>query len=224
MPATFDWILAALGSTVLTSAAVVVIVKTLVKPIWAALNSYSSGYAQQKASIDARFSQIEKLIEEQKQIARAVETIKHELAAEAKGRDNRWEFRKEIYVNLVTSITDCTAALGRLHEIKTLFPEGTQSANALWQGRMDEYHAVFKTASASFVRYLHLAPLAATHKVRRILTELDRQLPPLFSLNPQHAVSLDVLRLFNDARDAIEVAAYDDLWGTPGSSTEPTTH
>ena len=81
--------------------------KWLVKRITAALDSYTTAYLQQKAAIDARIERLEQLAEEQARLTRTVESIKDEIAAQAKIRDNRWEFRKEVYTNLIRLAVEC---------------------------------------------------------------------------------------------------------------------
>ena len=49
--------------------------------------------------IDARIERIEKMAEEQAYLTRTVESIKADIAAQVKSRDNRWAFRKDVYLN-----------------------------------------------------------------------------------------------------------------------------
>ena len=71
--------------------------KWLLKQIAAAMNSYVTAYAQETGKIDARIKHLEKLADEQAHLTRTVEIIKDEIAAQAKSRDNRWEFQKDVY-------------------------------------------------------------------------------------------------------------------------------
>src|ERR1022692_655263 len=101
-----DWLIFLLklgGFGAVLVLALIVMGKWLLKQIAAALNSYVTAYAQETAKIDARIKHLEKLAEEQARLTRTVESIKDQFAAQAKSRDNRWAFRKEIYVHLVNA-------------------------------------------------------------------------------------------------------------------------
>jgi 3-methyladenine DNA glycosylase/8-oxoguanine DNA glycosylase len=82
-----------------------------------------TAYAQETAKIDTRIKHLEKLAEEQARLTRTVESIKDEIAAQAKSRDNRWAFRKEVYVNLIIATTDmltgCSALLNSIDKQAT---------------------------------------------------------------------------------------------------------
>ena len=89
-----DWLLTLL-TQIGSIGAVSLIVKSLLKPISTALNSYAAGYANQTASIDARFANLERLAEEQAHITRTVETIRDEISMQAKSRDNKVLVQRE---------------------------------------------------------------------------------------------------------------------------------
>jgi len=185
----------------------------LLKRITATLDSYTTAYLQQKAAIDARVANLEKLAEEQARLTTTVETIRDDIAAEAKRRDNRWEFRKTVYVNLLTSISDVISALAQLNELQVQFP--TNVANPDSRKLLEEHRSTFRSASATFIRYAALAPLAIADSVLPITMVLDKQLPAFFLSNPQQATSmLSVIANFNAARDALQKAGREDLWGT----------
>jgi hypothetical protein len=91
------------GTGAVIAVALFVMGKWLLTKITAALNAYVVAYAQETAKIDARIERLEKLAEEQARLTRTVEGIKDEIATQAKSRDNRWAFRKDVYVNLITA-------------------------------------------------------------------------------------------------------------------------
>src|SRR5262249_40830388 len=80
--------------------------KWLMRQITAALNSYVTAYAQEGGKIDSRIERLEKLVQEQAALTRTIESIKDEIAAAGKSRDNRWEFRKDVYSNLIIATSD----------------------------------------------------------------------------------------------------------------------
>src|ERR1022692_2552736 len=101
--------------------------KWLLKQIIAALNSYVTAYAQETAKIDARIERLEKLAEEQARLTRTVESIKDEIAAQAKSRDNRWAFRKEIYCGLIMGIEQSLSqSVSACNDVQPLSPEAKE--------------------------------------------------------------------------------------------------
>jgi uncharacterized protein HemX len=103
-----DWLIHLLlqfgGTAALLAAAGFGIGKWLWGKIDKTLESFTTAYANGQAAIDVRIRNLEKLAEEQARLTRTIEGIKDEIAAQAKSRDNRWAFRKEIYCGLITGI------------------------------------------------------------------------------------------------------------------------
>lgn len=62
--------------------------EVLTETVWTTLNSYATTYANSQASIDVRMRNLDKLAEELACLTRTVESIKAELAAQAKIRDS----------------------------------------------------------------------------------------------------------------------------------------
>ena len=87
------------GIGAVLAVALFIIGRWLLNQITAALNSFVTAYAQETAEIDARIERIEKMAEEQAYLTRTVESIKADIAAQVKSRDNRWAFRKDVYLN-----------------------------------------------------------------------------------------------------------------------------
>jgi hypothetical protein len=109
-----DWLvpLVQIGGTgAVIAFALFIMGKWLLDRITAALNSYVAAYAQETAKIDTRIEHLEKLAEEQARLTRTVEGIKDEIAAAAKSRDNRWEFRKSMYIGLITAMEQILSLL-----------------------------------------------------------------------------------------------------------------
>jgi hypothetical protein len=105
-----DWLIHFLiqfgGYVAVLALALILMGKWLWRKINAALESYTTAYFNGQAAIDVRIRNLEKLAEEQATLTRTVEGIKGEFAAQAKSRDNRWEFRKDVYVNLIKLLSD----------------------------------------------------------------------------------------------------------------------
>jgi hypothetical protein len=219
-----EWLIALLqvgGFGAVLLLALLVTGKWLLKKINAALDSYTTAYLHQKAAIDARIASLEKLVAEQARLTRAVESIKDEIAAKAKSRDNQWEFRKDVYVNLLTSITDVISALAQLHDLQVQFPVKLANPDGDLQKTLEDHRTTFRSASATFNRYAALAPLAIADSVLSVTMALDKQLPAFFLSNPERATSLlNAIANFNTARYALQVAGRKDLWDTLETQTE----
>jgi hypothetical protein len=194
--------------------------KWLIKRITAALDSYTAAYLQQKAAIDARIASLEGLAEEQARLTRTVEGIKDEIAAQAKSRDNRWAFRKDVYVNLINATTDLIrfyadfrltlmAAAAMDHND----PEATRHFD---QERVEHWNQ-FRTVTDTLMRHLHLARLATADEVFPALEQTTKDLltaTDLYSLTPE-ALTSRIMSYF-DLRTRLCDAGRKDLWGTPG--------
>jgi hypothetical protein len=196
----------------------------LLKRITAALDSYTTAYLQQKAAIDARIANLEKLAEEQARLTRTVESIKDEIAAQAKSRDNRWEFRKEVYVNLITATSGLIRAWSgvatNMSEASRLKHEQIPLTDLRMAGVIKRLNSDIDDQVAHgnvFATYVSLSPLAIAEDVVPLVTstwerfkELDLSSPELIAANmPEKQKTLgELLR-------ALQAAGRKDLWGTP---------
>ncbi len=203
------------GSTLLTGAAVIAIGKVLLKSLRKTLEAYATSYAQQKASIDARIANLEKLTEEQARLTRTIESIKDEIAAEAKSRDDRWGFKKEVYTNLINTTTDMISLLaGYFHldlslEEQDAPPEVIETE--LTQALSEDGEAL-DTLVAAFERYAHLAPLATADSVTPLVLASADQLSESFNA-PNAVVLAKLLANFIALRRSLQTAGRKDLWG-----------
>ena len=196
----------------------------LLKRINAALDSYTTAYFKQKAAIDARIANLEKLAEEQARLTRTVESIKDEIAAQAKSRDNRWEFRKEVYVNLITATSGLIRAWSgvatNMSEASRLKHEQIPLTDLRMAGVIKRLNSDIDDQVAHgnvFATYVSLSPLAIAEDVVPLVTstwerfkELDLSSPELIAANmPENQKTLgELLR-------KLQAAGRKDLWGTP---------
>jgi hypothetical protein len=109
-----------LGGTGAVLLAVVVMGRWLRSKNNTALDSYMTAYGQESARIDARIQHLEKLVEEQARFARTVETIKDDIGAQRKLHDNRWGFRKDVYVRLIDSVVDLIGVYSRVLSLRAI--------------------------------------------------------------------------------------------------------
>jgi hypothetical protein len=183
----------------------------ILKRINAALDSYVTAYAQETAKIDARIERIEKLAEEQARLTRTVERIKDEIAAQAKSRDNRWAFRKEVYVNLINSITDFIEVYSRIGK----FRRKNEKLDPTLRSR-------YLTVTNVFLKNISVAPLAMADAVADALT--DNELEPLYEpMDPDGEAPLDIeehITALTKLRSSLQNRGRNDLWGTPEAEAE----
>jgi hypothetical protein len=202
MTSFLDLIIAAVGSTGLTSAAVFGIVKFLLKPLWNTLNGYAIAYSQQKAAIDARIANLERLVEEQARLTRTVETIKDEIATQAKSRDNQWVFRKDVYVTLLKEIEEILSLAAQVNNCLL----NNQSVPAALS---EPTYLAIKRFSAAAA----LAPLATAITVLPIISETLKMLPtPPITVDTAQSVKT-IVQTFIKLRTELQQAGRRDLWG-----------
>jgi len=189
--------------------------KWLFKRITAALDYYVSAYAQQSASIDARIANLEKLAEEQARLTRTVESIKDEIAAQAKSRDNRWEFRKTVYVNLLDATTGLAGIYTRMATFSRLL-----SADPTDDARLSDIPPILdehRVAARQYSNYAAQAPLALADDVLPLVAEATSRLLRTINLRtPEAANYLDSLaQSMQQLLSKLQTAGRKDLWGTP---------
>jgi hypothetical protein len=207
--------------------AVFAIVKFLLKPIWTTLNGYATAYLNGQAAIDVRIRNLEKLAEEQARLTRTVESIKDEIAAERKSHDNRWAFRKDVYVNIINATTEMidffvgqlsTAEFNKRPDSLTV----EDRAKLLeWQElKMKQFYSAVKT----FSTYSNLAPLATADSVMAALAQTNTDLLRQIDFTSQDCeAEAKVL----EAKLALERLLMElcssgrkDLWGTPDAEAK----
>jgi hypothetical protein len=196
----------------------------LLKRITAALDSYTTAYLQQEAAIDARIANLEKLAAEQARLTRTVESIKDEIAAQAKSRDNRWEFRKEVYVNLITATSGLIRAWSgvatNMSEASRLKHEQIPLTDLRMAGVIKRLNSDIDDQVAHgnvFATYVSLSPLAIAEDVVPLVTstwerfkELDLSSPELIAANMP-----EKQKILGELLRTLQAAGRKDLWGTP---------
>jgi len=140
-----------------------------------------------------------------------VEVAKAKIAAEYRSKDNRWEFQKNVYVKLLTSITDIILALARINELQPL--SSALPDNSDLQKRLEVHRTNLLSASATFSQNASLAPLAVANSVLPVVMTLEKKLPRWILSDPDRAATNQTLADFNVARDALQEAGRKDLWG-----------
>jgi hypothetical protein len=144
-----------------------------------------------------------------------VEVAKAKIAAEYRRRDNRWAFRKDIYVDLLTATTDLRGILTRLATFSAIHrSESPDEVAAKLQPLLEEQRSAIKRFSSATVQ----APLAMADDILALVNEAMGILPRLVDLrSPDGAGFLDRLSDTMGALQAkLQAAGRKDLWGTPG--------
>jgi outer membrane murein-binding lipoprotein Lpp len=206
-----DWLIFLLklgGFGAVLVLALIVMGKWLLKQIAAALNSYVTAYAQETAKIDARIKHLEKLAEEQARLTRTVESIKDEIAAQAKSRDNRWNFWKDVYVALINDTTGWIRFYTNIKQTKT---DARGEMNAESKAEFLQQH---RTLTDTFMNHVCLARLTlATEAINAIDTTAKDLLTPMDLLS---AAGLQTkIDTYISLRNLLCVAGRNQLWDTP---------
>lgn len=228
-----DWIsfLVQVGGTI---AALVLAVGVMGRWLWrkldTALNAYTSKYLEQKAAIDARIANLEKLVEEQARLTRTVESIKDEIAAQAKRRDNRWAFRKDVYVNLITATSGLIRSASGVALYAKIAAElketQTPATDVRFKSMIEQFGSSVdehKLHGDVFANNVGLAPLAVAEDVLPLVAAtwekfktIDLSSPDLLAANMP-----EKLQAFSELQKKLQAAGRIDLWGTPESEATP---
>ena len=163
-----------------------------------------------------------------------LEIAKAEIAAKYRSQDNRWAFRKDVYVNLITATSGLIRAwsgiAANMRVANQLKQEGTPLTDIRMTGVIQRLTSDIngqEAHGATFATYVSLSPLAIAEDVVPLVTttwesfkDLDLSAPELIAANmPEKQKALgELLR-------KLQAAGRKDLWGTPEpeAKTEPTT-
>lgn len=218
-----DWIVLSFkiaGYVGILAVLLVLMGRWLLARITKLLDSYSTAYLNQKASIDARIDHLEKLIEEQARLTRTVESIKAEFAALAKAQDNRWAFRKELYVNLIQTISELMQ-IDAILVLKLMANSVAHDPTQLPLPKHWEIESLIQRREKcgnDFYKLTALSPLAMAEEVVPLVMKTYHSNFP--SPHPSTETFLATLRLsltsLSELLTELQRAGRKDLWGTPG--------
>jgi hypothetical protein len=148
-----------------------------------------------------------------------VEVAKAKIAAEYRSRDNRWEFRRTIYVALVTSISDVTLVLSQMLNMIATNPSDSAVTPDI-QKQIDEYADTLSTAFTTFGRNASLAPLATASGVNSSIMSQATQLLEL-AAQPKTVKTIETLfASFSALQVALQVNGSKELWGESEPKSE----
>jgi uncharacterized protein with von Willebrand factor type A (vWA) domain len=155
-----------------------------------------------------------------------VEIAKAEIAAKYKSQDRRWEFRKDVHVNVIkaaSQVLDVAKRLGpKVAELYTLQQQDKpfQPTALRVVTEVKSCFAQLQTAELDLELYTAIAPLATADDVLPLLTTLEQD------MRAEHTINLDSpdnsLAWTKDRTDRLtaliaklQEAGRKDLWGTP---------
>jgi hypothetical protein len=145
-----------------------------------------------------------------------VENIKDEIAAQAKSRDNRWAFRKDVYVRIVVAVLDLNGVFSTIltarRNLRTPMPD--EARKDIWETlqkacldlgpKAHEYHIAFS-----------LARLATADSILGPSIEAEANLyPDDEGVEYDTRLQKQISELSTLLREVF-VAARKDLWETP---------
>lgn len=206
-----DWLIHFLLQIGGTAALLAVAGLWLWRKIDKALESYTTAYANGQAAIDVRIRNLEKLAEEQARLTRTVEGIKDEIAAERKSRDNRWEFRRRVYENIITSVADLIIVLNA----GLIFMESHKDAQITpaIQKDLDNLTGKISEAGSTFSRNASLSPLATADGVNRSLLQHVTAFQALFGASKDRQTVRGFLETFTSLLPLLQAEGRKELWG-----------
>jgi hypothetical protein len=213
-----DWIslLVQIGAT---GAVLVIAVGVMGRWLWrkidTALSAYTNKYLEQKAAIDARIASLEKLVEEQARLTRTVESIKDEIAAQRKSHDNRWEFRKDVYVKLITTIHALLKSLHNMADALTLRAGSNPDLRRLSVESFGAEVPIFQASITALTSLASLAPLATADDVLPLLARANKKVFFPIDLDAPDAatrIQEQIAALFA-LMNQLQSAGRKDLWG-----------
>jgi hypothetical protein len=152
-----------------------------------------------------------------------IERIKDEIAADAKSRDNRWTFRRDIYVNLIEATTALIGVYSTMRTFHTAIQATPPLAtDPLIARKRSETAEAFGQAVKQFNRSSALASLATAEDV---LLSIQQVLPGMSEwvdvASPDHLTYLKrQMLVFDELRSKLQAAGRKDLWGTTGNEAK----
>lgn len=143
-----------------------------------------------------------------------LERMKDETAAQAKSRDNRWEFLKEVYVNLLNAATDLIDIYA---QASSYAPRLSGPHSEQITLRFQSLTTAYKEALSRFLRHADVAPLALADEVAPLVSAATEQLRrPIDWQSPEVHTDFEAKAMaMKLLGEKLQTAGRKDLWGTP---------
>jgi len=145
-----------------------------------------------------------------------LEIAKAEIAAKYRSRDNQWAFRKDVYVNILTTCDALVNALDAVAEIQRTINAKGPGHEALLPLQLESMNNIVRHQE-EFSRYALLAPLAMAEHVAPLVANATKEQQSAENLDDPNAC--DALRkrakMLMDLISALQKAGRKDLWPEP---------
>jgi hypothetical protein len=159
---------------------------------------------------------------ENRQHQLVIEIRKAEIAARYKSQDNRWTFRKDLYVRLMASAIELTETYHTiLDSRRSLRTTLTDEQRRVTQDKLDKAYSDFPLAVREFASSVFLAPIATADTIWR--QAFQTEIVPIAAQNdPQYDAALNgQINVLSGLLIQIQNAARKDLWDIPDPAAEP---
>jgi len=148
-----------------------------------------------------------------------LETAKDKIAAEAKSRDSRWSFRRDVYVNLINATTNMIHGQLGLMTCAQLYSRSNDTSDL---NQAKESVKRQTKAVEEFLTSLELAPLAVADSLRTAFQSRKPRLPNVDLRQPDAERTLqETVADFRRFLLLIQEGGRKHLWGM--AKTEPET-
>jgi hypothetical protein len=150
-----------------------------------------------------------------------LEIAKDKIAAEAKSRDNRWAFRKDVYSGLIRTICNILMDYNEGLAINRVYLEHFNDPQVMadFAHELKDRNPRTRAAANDFFIYSNLSPLAMASWVVEKITEVVPVVNPQSDgdlTSPDYAQTVAVeMKALNSLLNLICEAGRKDLWDTP---------
>jgi hypothetical protein len=144
-----------------------------------------------------------------------LEFHKAELAAKYKSQDNRWAFKKDLYVDLIKTTHDILKNLHNMAYAITLKNAPEESLRNLARQMFETDVPHFQASIKDLTTYAALAPLATADDVLPLLTAAADQVFREVNVNAPDATDRiqGQLKALRALLNELQAAGRNDLWG-----------
>jgi len=173
--------------------------------------AWFGAYLKEKARNYATREDLEEVLQQLRKTTQTTEIIKSEISGDLWERQNRWTFKKDLYVQLLNSLGDAASAVRQLLFLDEKLQAASQRypESELAQS-MDPHFEDMRKAMVEIRRSAFVAPLVGTEATRQALDKLLEGW--LKAENPGGREYLEGCRTsLSKAIDAVTDAAREDL-------------
>jgi hypothetical protein len=144
-----------------------------------------------------------------------LEIAKDKIAAEAKSRDNRWAFRKDIYTGLMKATTNLIFTYSTIQLLSIALNDNSNPAN---EQRLLQVIKDLHEVAKDFILHVRLAPFAVADEVSQLAREAIKEITTDESVVRSAAFQSSLeskMRKLVELQLQLQKAGRKDLWDTP---------